>query len=128
MIMNELPANVKQGLRAFNQGEYFIAHEFFEDAWRETPDSSREFYRSLLHISGGFYRLSENRPGAAKKFFHRALHWLQYFSNAHMGLEVEKIRHLLIQLIDDIDAGKPSKDLINEHARQIAWENQEKYQ
>jgi len=122
--MNELPANVKQGLRAFKQGEYFSAHEFFEDAWRETPDSSREFFRSLLQISGGFYRLTEDRPRAAKKFFHRALHWLQFFSNNHMGMDVENIRSLLTQLIDDIDAGQPSKDIIKQHADQIAWESQ----
>ncbi len=124
--MNELPTSVTQGLRAFNQGEYFSAHEYFEDAWRETPDSSREFYRSLLQISAGFYRLTEDRSSAAKKFFRRALHWLQFFSNTHMSLEVQKIRNLLVQLIDDIDAGKPSKDILKKHAIQIAWESQEK--
>lgn len=123
--MNELPTSVRQGLDALNQGEYFAAHEYFEDAWRETQDSSREFYRSLLHISGGLYRLTEDRPGAAKKFFRRALHWLQFFSDTHMDLQVENIRDLLVQLIDDIDSGKPSIDIIEEHAVQIAWESQE---
>lgn len=123
--MNGLPTKVKHGLRAFNQGEFFAAHEFFEDAWRETPDSSREFFRSLLHISGGFYRLTEDRPRAAMKFFSRALHWLQFFSNDYMGLEVEKIRNLLEKLIDNINAGKPSKDIIEQHSIQIISKNQE---
>ncbi len=123
--MNDFPDSVIQGIKALNQGEYYSAHEFFEDAWRETPDSSREFYRALLHISGGFYRLTEVRPGAAKKFFKRALHWLQFFSDGHMGLKVESLRLLLTELIDEIDAGKPSQDIIENHAVHLNWESQE---
>lgn len=123
--MSKLPNIIKQGLQAFNQSEFYAAHEYFEDAWRDTPDESREFYRALLHISGGYYRLTQDRPKAAKKFFTRAQHWLKRFPSPHMGLDIDSIRTHLERLIVQIDAGKPAKTLLEQSAIQISWKNQE---
>lgn len=126
MTINQLPTNVKQGIHTFNRGEFFAAHEYFEDAWRETPDDSREFYRALLHISAGFFRLTQDRTGAALKFFNRAKHWLSFFAIIHMGLDVDKLRTHLDQLIDEIESGKTGKDILEHHSFQIDWESQGK--
>lgn len=119
--MSDLPNIVKQGLQAFNQGEFYIAHEFFEDAWRDTSDDSREFYRALLHVSGGYYRLTQDRPKAAKKFFTRALHWLERFPSPHMGLSVNSIKTQLNQLIAQIDTGIPSGAILEQNSLYIPW-------
>ena len=68
--LEQLPDNVIAGLEAFRKKEFYSAHEYFEDAWRKTLGTSREFYRALLHLSGGFFRLTQSRPGAAKKILH----------------------------------------------------------
>ena len=125
MMINQLPDRVKQGIRTFNQGKFFAAHEFFEDAWRETPDDTREFYRALLHISGGFFRLTQERPSAALKFFTRAQHWLGFFSDTHMGLDVDDLRTQLDQLIDEIESSQAAKVILEYHTFQIGWESQE---
>jgi uncharacterized protein len=124
-MMSKRPPIVEQGLKALNQGEFYEAHEYFEDAWRDTPDESREFYRALLHISGGFYRLTQDRPTAAKKFFSRARHWLQAFPNPHLGLETDKIRTNVERLIAHIDACKPSQAILEQNSIHIPLENQE---
>lgn len=123
--MSKLPNIVKQGLQAFNQAEFYKAHEYFEDAWRDTLDESREFYRALLHLSGGYFRLTQNRPKAAKKFFSRAQHWLENFPSPHFDLDIDSIRTQLGRLIMQIDAGKPAKTLLEENTIQIQWNNQE---
>lgn len=117
--MNELCVDVIQGIQIFNQGNYFAAHEYFEDAWRDTPDDSREFYRALLHLSGGYYRLTQDRPGAARKFFARAMAWTEPFSSPHFGIDTAAIIAQLQILIDAIDSGKSSKTLLIEHTFQI---------
>jgi uncharacterized protein len=121
MTMNQLHHDVFQGIQAFNQGKFFAAHEYFEDAWRETPDDTREIYRALLHLSGGYYRLTQDRPGAARKFFARALPWIETFSSPHLGIDTAAIIGQLQILIAAIDRGNSSRTLLNEHAFQIPF-------
>lgn len=85
------------------QGDFYEAHEHFEDAWRETLDESREFYRALLHLSGGFFRLSQKRPGAAKKFFSRAHHWLSLFPTPYRKVDTNKLKKYVLKMINTID-------------------------
>jgi len=124
-MMSKHPIIIEQGLQALNQGRFYSAHEYFEDAWRDTPDESREFFRALLHISGGFYRLTQDRPTAAKKFFSRAQHWLGGFPSPHLGFETDRIRTDVERLIALIDAGKPSQDILEQDSIYIPWESQE---
>jgi predicted metal-dependent hydrolase len=121
--MKQLCEDVIQGIQAFNQGKYFSAHEYFEDAWRDTPDDSREFYRALLHLSGGYYRLTQDRSAAARKFFVRGLAWIEHFSSPHLGIDTAAIIAHLQILIDAIDRGESSDTLLNEHAFQIPFIN-----
>ena len=90
---------VKNGVQLFNHGAFYEAHEFFEDAWRQTQEESREFYRALLHLSGGFFRLQQDRPSAARKFFTKAQYWLAYFPNNHLGFDLLVIKQDLKTLI-----------------------------
>ena len=83
--------NAIKGLIAFNAREFYPAHEYFESAWRETPHESRILYRALLDLSGGFFRLAQNRPDAAWKFFVKALNWLEQLPSLCCGLDLAKI-------------------------------------
>jgi predicted metal-dependent hydrolase len=91
----EVPQDVNDGIRLLNQDQFYEAHEAFETAWRRTQDPSREFYRALLQVSGGFFRLSQGKPQAAKEFFAHALKWLALFPSPLLGFNTGI-------LIDDI--------------------------
>lgn len=54
-----------KGIKLFNSGQYFDAHESWEELWRETKPPSRQlFYQSLIHAAVGFYHLeNENISG-----------------------------------------------------------------
>ena len=54
-----------QGIKLFNRGMYFEAHEVWEDLWRETDGPLRNFYQGLIHAAVGLYHLrQENATGA----------------------------------------------------------------
>ena len=104
------PEAVK-GLQAFNQREFYDAHEYFEDAWRMSPLEEREIYRALLQLSGGFYRLTQGRPAAARKFFDRALFWLQPFPSIFKFLDVNDLRTRLRALLAALENDLPSAEI-----------------
>jgi len=100
--------DARQGIILFSQRKFYQAHENFESAWRETKDNPREFYRALLQLSGGYYRLTQKRLKAAKKFFKRSLHWLHNYPDPFFGIETSRLKDPLIDLIGATDIHEKS--------------------
>lgn len=122
--MEKFSTNADQGLKLLNNRAFYQAHEFFETAWRETNDNSREFYRALLHLSGGFYRLTQDRPEAAKNFFTHAIRWMRQFPNPYFGFDTKALLDHMQNLIAAIDQKTESSMIIGQFHRPIHPENQ----
>jgi len=123
--MDQLPTIAKQGLNAFNSHDFYEAHEFFEKAWRETPDDTRELYRGLLHLSGGCFRLTQDRPEAARKFFTRALHWITPFPEEFLGIDTGQITRGTINLLTSIDQNNDSQKILEHNLFSIQYASNE---
>lgn len=114
-----------QGLLKFNNGDFFQAHEDFEAAWRKTPGEEREFYRSLLQISGGYFRLTQGNVSGARKFFTLALDWLEGFPANFQGTNVQSIRETLQSVLSDLDKGRSPQAILNQRFQPIHFSNPE---
>lgn len=112
---SQLHPDAIKGLRLFNQQSFYDAHEFFEEAWRAAPLDEREFYRALLQLCGGFFRLTQDKPAAARKFFDRALFWLEPFRLVYKSMDVAGLRSDLQALINALDAQTPTASIIAQH-------------
>src|SRR3989304_1334200 len=56
---------LEEGIRSFNAGHYFEAHERWEDLWRQTHGPLRLFYQGLIQAAVGLHHLNRgNRHGA----------------------------------------------------------------
>jgi hypothetical protein len=121
----KLPNSVLQGLQRFNQGEFYEAHEDFEAAWRQTPGEEREYYRALLQISGGFFRLSQGNPKGAQKFFQLAAGWLARFPNVFMGMDTFAIQKNLEGILYDLEQDRHPAAVLEQHFQPINLNNTE---
>ena len=121
----KLPNSVLQGLRRFNQRDFYEAHEDFETAWRETPGEERELYRALLQISGGFFRLSQGNPIGARKFFQRAIEWLDQIPNSFQDLDILSIQKNLKIILHDLDRDRHPAAVLEQHFHPILIDNKE---
>ncbi|MBG0788127.1 MAG: DUF309 domain-containing protein [Anaerolineaceae bacterium] len=114
-----------KGLQAFNRQAFYDAHEYFEEAWRTSPLEERELYRALLQISGGFYRLSQDRPTAAQKFFDRAHYWLQPLPSPFLKIDVDSLLSWLAELLTALAEGQLPEAILTQHFHPIDLLNQE---
>ena len=87
-----IPPLVRIGLESFNNGHYFDAHEFLEEAWRNEKGPIRELYRGILQVGVGFYHIQRSNFNGAHKLFQRALGWLTPFPSICQGINVDQIR------------------------------------
>lgn len=60
-----------QGRAAFNRGEYFQAHELWEEAWRELDGVQRTVVQGLIQIAAGLHHLQQQRPRPAAELLRK---------------------------------------------------------
>ncbi|GEM_PF-232103 len=77
-----------QGIREFNRGEFFEAHETLELIWMEETDPLRYLYQGILQIGVGFYHLSRGNYKGAIALWERGLRLLEPFRNGCLGVDV----------------------------------------
>ena len=61
------------GLEFFNQGEYFDAHEQWEELWSEFNLPDRVFVQGLIQATVSFYHLSTGNLKGARNLLTRAI-------------------------------------------------------
>jgi hypothetical protein len=56
-------AALREGLDAYDRGDYFLAHELLEPAWMGTADQAeRDLYQGLIKLSAGYVHAWRGNP------------------------------------------------------------------
>lgn len=88
----QLHPQAAEGLRLFNAGEYFEAHEALEAAWKEEKGSVRELYRGILQIAVVYLHITRRNYNGAIKVYGRSQRWLKDWPDICRGVYVEELR------------------------------------
>jgi predicted metal-dependent hydrolase len=81
-----------QGLRLFNAGQYFEAHEALEDAWNAEPGRVRELYRGILQIAVVYLHITRGNYQGAVKVYGRSQRWMKDWPDFCRGIHVGQLR------------------------------------
>ena len=81
----------KRGLQLARAGDWFAAHEAFEDAWRAAPGAERDFFQGLVHAVVFCYQTARGRAIGAERQRAKALRRLAPYAPAHRGLDVGRL-------------------------------------
>jgi predicted metal-dependent hydrolase len=81
-----------EGLRLFNAGQYFEAHEALETAWKDEAGPIRELYRGVLQVAVGYLHITRGNYTGALKMFRRCRPWLEPFPEWCRGIAVGQLK------------------------------------
>ena len=81
-----------EGLRLFNAGKYFEAHEALEIAWLEEKGRVRDLYRGILQVGVAYLHITRSNYNGAVKVYGRSLKWLKDWADVCRGIQVEELR------------------------------------
>ena len=79
---------LRQGIAEFNQGRFFEAHEFWEEAWGEAEGEEKRFYQGLVQIAAGYHKLSLAQYSGARKLLDRGQQVLKEFPPDYADIDV----------------------------------------
>lgn len=81
-----------KGLREFNQGQYFEAHESLEEAWNEDEGPGRDLYRAILQVAVAYLQIERGNFNGAEKMFLRLRQWLDPLPDRCRGVDVKTLK------------------------------------
>jgi predicted metal-dependent hydrolase len=120
----DLHPQAKKGIRLFNEGKYFEAHEALEAAWRAEAGPLRGLYQGILQAAVVYHHILRGNYAGAIKVYERSMKWLDAFPDSCRGVDVEKLRSDLSQVIAEVQRLGPEH--INEFDRSllkpVVWE------
>jgi predicted metal-dependent hydrolase len=97
---DDIVVRFSEGIKKFNEGEFFECHDILEDIWFEIRGSSRNFYQGLIHLAVGFYHITvrENPKGALSQL-NKGIKKLNEYKPEYNGVE---LNHLLEKVTSSI--------------------------
>ncbi|HSO33792.1 MAG TPA: DUF309 domain-containing protein [Labilithrix sp.] len=98
-----------RGARLFDRGEFFEAHDAWEERWRVTPvETERRFLQGLIQIAAALHKLLVmGSPEAAGRLFARGLAKLDASPDdcaAEHGLDLVAFREGIRRCAADLEA------------------------
>jgi len=96
-----------EGLRLYNTGEYFEAHEAWETVWLAATEPQRTFLQALIQITAAFEHLkrNDNRVGASG-LLSAALRRLEPYEPCFGNIDIDLLRADIRDRLDSLTAHK----------------------
>ena len=91
--MSEEPYDPRylEGVRLFNECEFFEAHDVWEELWSDYQGPSRKFYQGLIQVAVCLHHFGNGNTRGAKKLYYGSRGYLQEYRPKHLGVDLEKL-------------------------------------
>ena len=102
------PSAIK-GMELFNAGEYWLAHEALEEAWKEETGAVRELYRAVLQAAVIYLHITRNNYLGAVKVYGRVQKWITPWPDLCRGIDIGQLRRDLDVVIGEVERLGPDQ-------------------
>ncbi|MSP61860.1 MAG: DUF309 domain-containing protein [Myxococcales bacterium] len=92
MEAGERKRRMDAGCAAFNRGEFYEAHEHWEDVWNEVDDPDRRWVQGMIQVATGLHKLQRFRSDVCATLLAKALGKLHDVPAVLDGFEVGALR------------------------------------
>ncbi|MBZ5567491.1 MAG: DUF309 domain-containing protein [Acidobacteriia bacterium] len=103
----------QHGLSLFNTGQYFDAHEVWEDVWRAAPAEEKKLLQGMIQIAVALHHQSRGNPAGARSLLARAQRNLSPYPESYAGLNLAAVRQEITACQQALAAGQPCNFQVN---------------
>lgn len=101
-----------EGIRLFNEGYFFEAHEIWEEAWHLERGEPRLFLQGLIQVAAGFHHFhTGNRRGAAA-LCRKAISKLRRYPDKYLGIEAKRLREQVESFLTRLESSEPEAQVL----------------
>jgi len=106
-----------EGLRQYEAGEFFAAHEAWESVWLESEEPDKTFLQGLIQVTAAFHHLQRNNRLGTALLLQAALHRLQRYPAHFGGVSVTLLCNDIRERIQALETGEAASQLISVRIR-----------
>lgn len=122
-----------EGIECFHRGEFWEAHEKWEEVWRKLRDPYATYLKAFIQSAAVFHLIEKERDSAAERLAMRAL---ELFSGAEAHFQLQGIQpaffapeleDTLLQVAACLKVGQVDREWFARlgRAQRIQWRNRE---
>ena len=89
--MSQADPRFQQGVELFNAGEWYAAHDLFEELWHETADPERRSLQGILQVAVAQLHLQRGNRRGATILFGEALGRLKRPGTPDLGVDLASL-------------------------------------
>ena len=78
-----------EGLRLFNEEEFFEAHDVWEELWSESLGDEKRFLQGLIQASVSLFHFGNDNFGGARKLYDTCRQKLDPYRPNFMGIDLD---------------------------------------
>ena len=106
-----------EGLRLYDAGEFFTAHEAWESVWLGSPEPEKTFLQGLIQVTAAFHHLQRNNPLGAMLLLQAALRRLDRYPPCFGSISVRLLRQDIRECLRTLEAGESASHLLSPRIR-----------
>ena len=87
----DISKRFERGIREFNAGDFYAAHDTWEDVWMDVRGPERPFFQGMIQVAVGYYHLSCENYAGAEHLLSRGIRKLEPYSPGHRGIDTGRL-------------------------------------
>jgi len=85
-----------EGCLQFDQGDYFEAHELWEDLWHSAIGKRHPYLQGLIQVAVAMHHAGNGNLRGAKKLLASSYHYLEKAGEGPYEVDIEKLRDHMV--------------------------------
>ena len=82
----------EKGLNEYEKGDYFEAHEAWEDLWSDFNFPDRKFIQGLIQLSVSFVHLNNGNMIGARNLLKKCQQKFSNYSGIHRQINIDELK------------------------------------
>lgn len=89
-VTTDFQERYREGLRLFNEEDFFECHEVFEELWSESKGDDKKFLQGMIQAAVALFHFGNENFGGAKKLCTSAHEKLTPLGEEYMGIALAR--------------------------------------
>ena len=106
MIFDWIHGDLAEGLRRYDAGEFFAAHESWEIVWLAAFEPDKTFLQGLIQVTAAFHHVQRENYIGAERLLSAALRKLEPYPPTYARLSVALLRDDIRDTLQALRSGQ----------------------
>lgn len=122
MAVSDYDPRYLAGILLFNRGDYFEAHDVWEEQWAACDSPERAFYQGLIQAAVALLHFGNGNLRGAAKLFESSRGYMAAYQGRYLGLDLAAFWEGMGRCLAAVRAGDASAEFRLEDAPEIVLE------